>query len=910
MKKSILFLLMFSVLSKAFPQIEQFDKNQIIAGLLIVKLKEDKKEYFSSSTMQKIRNELNDNAIVEIKKIFAYVPAFNDEKNKYGQPRTNLSLLYEIRVNENTNLELLAKNCMKTGNFEYAEPKFKQTFFETPNDPQVNGQYYLQIIKAFEAWETQQGDSNIVIGITDTGMDNDHEDLAGNVFYNYNDPINGIDDDFDGFTDNFRGWDMGENDNNPQIETNPHGIRVSGIASARTNNGIGIAGTGYRTKFLPVKITNASDVITHGYEGMVYAAEMGCQIVNCSWGGTNFSFFGRDVVNYVALDKDVLIVAACGNSSNEDIYYPASYDHVFSVAASNELNHIWTGSTYGVNVDITAPGEAILSPGLDNTYANRSGTSYASPIVAACAAIVKAQFPQYSGIQLGELLRKSTDRIDTIPDNTAFTGKIGSGRINLLKAINQTIPPSIVLHHFNPTDNNDNLFKSGDTVLLNGTITNYLANASYVNIIASCISPHIDFIESIAQFGSMQTYQNNELNNHLKFVVLPNVPTDEPIYIKLSISAGGYVSEQWLKMELNQNYLNLSTNKIATTIGGNGRIGYYKSGTSLGNGFVFNHTNLLYEGGLIIAGSSEKVASNCRRFDDFVSTQALTSDIFTRNGDSLQLIKAYYNDNNASDHKLPVEVHQKTFSWFNDDSFIINEYTVINPTLQGYSNLYAGFFTDWDIDMSANNRTAYDAAHSIGFSYNLENNIYYGAVAGISEANYHFYAFDNVQGGGGGIDISDEFTVEERWFALTNNRLTAGNGTNGSDVVQLLSAGPFNLPGGDSVKIAFAIIGGENQNIITNQAIEAKSRYQQLNPVLISPTQKIQIYPNPAKKEIFISGLTEKARVTIFNALGKPECSIETISGELNSTNLKPGMYLIKIQTGKKTLNQKIIISK
>ncbi|GAI36367.1 unnamed protein product, partial [marine sediment metagenome] len=130
-------------------------------------------------------------------------------------------------------------------------PHYLPELLYTPDDPLNIYQYYLDTIKAYDAWEICKGDSNIVIGITDTGVDIDHEDLQGNIYYNYNDPINGIDDDNDGFIDNFRGWDLGENDNNPQWEINDHGVVVTGIAGARTDNGIGISGVGFKSRFLP-----------------------------------------------------------------------------------------------------------------------------------------------------------------------------------------------------------------------------------------------------------------------------------------------------------------------------------------------------------------------------------------------------------------------------------------------------------------------------------------------------------------------------------------------------------------------------------------------------------------------------------------------------------------------------------
>lgn len=190
------------------------------------------------------------------------------------------STLYEITYNNSIPIKKTINILMATGIIEYAEPLYKIQLLSNPNDPDTASQYYLGLIKAYDAWDISQGDSNIVVGVTDTGTDLDHPDLAAGIAYNYADPINGIDDDGDGYIDNFMGWGFGQNDNDPSVDV-IHGSFVLGLAGAVTNNGIGIAGAGYKTRFLPVKISN-NGVLTTAYEGIVYAADHGCQIINCS----------------------------------------------------------------------------------------------------------------------------------------------------------------------------------------------------------------------------------------------------------------------------------------------------------------------------------------------------------------------------------------------------------------------------------------------------------------------------------------------------------------------------------------------------------------------------------------------------------------------------------------------------
>ena len=114
-------------------------------------------------------------------------------------------------------------------------------------------QFHLAQINVYDAWNVTKGDEDIVIGIIDTGADLDHEDLVGNLYLNADDPIDGEDNDGDGYIDNYYGWDFADNDNSPEADGSTHGTGVSGIAAAATDNNIGIAGIGFKTKFMPIK---------------------------------------------------------------------------------------------------------------------------------------------------------------------------------------------------------------------------------------------------------------------------------------------------------------------------------------------------------------------------------------------------------------------------------------------------------------------------------------------------------------------------------------------------------------------------------------------------------------------------------------------------------------------------------
>ena len=332
---------------------------------------------------------------------------------------------------------------------DWVEPDFVCVADFTPNDPYIGNQWFLSKISAYAAWDIDQGDTNVVIGMVDTGGDLTHPDLMANTFRNWGEiPNNQIDDDNNGYIDDWHGWDFAgahyqnlSEDNDPQIYGSncAHGSNTSGDASEVTNNGIGGAGIGFKCKLLILKCgadddytASGDSYLYHTDNALLYAAQNFSKVINCSFGSTTFSQYTQTVVN-MAFANGKVICASAGNDGLNEISYPAGYNNVVSVAATNSSDQKAYFSNYNSTVDICAPGQGIYSTLWPNTYASWDGTSMSSPIVSGTVALIWSKAPNFTPTQVVTKLKTGVDDISAI--NPGYTGLLGTGRVNAYKCV-------------------------------------------------------------------------------------------------------------------------------------------------------------------------------------------------------------------------------------------------------------------------------------------------------------------------------------------------------------------------------------------------------------------------------------------------------------------------------------------
>lgn len=381
--------------------------------------------------ISKIRQELKESS----DKIKARFPQRAKRAPEKGIP--DLSNWTEIKFDEDSNIKEIIRELKDDPHVITAQPNYEMVSEGIPDDTYFSRQWGLnntgQILPEFgeggtpdadidapDAWDIAQGDG-IVVAVVDTGVDYTHLDLDDNML---------------------PGWDFGNNDADPmEYPGGYHGTHVSGIIAAEGNNNAGVIGVAPDAMIMPVKVfTDAGSSNTSLVKsGIMYAVDHGADVINNSMGcagpcPSNPSV--EDAVDYARAHGVIVAFAAMNENADVKDYSPQNMKEPLVVANSDFNDQRYSSSSYGVTVDVAAPGRRIVSTTPDNGYLYLTGTSMASPHVAGLAALLLSNNPDLTLDEIDQIIRASADDIES----PGFDMLSGYGRINAYDALGISSP--------------------------------------------------------------------------------------------------------------------------------------------------------------------------------------------------------------------------------------------------------------------------------------------------------------------------------------------------------------------------------------------------------------------------------------------------------------------------------------
>lgn len=873
----------------------------------------------------------------------------------------------------------------------YAEPKYIRKMHLTPNDPKL--EKYINTHNFTDAWDLSSGSENLLIAIVDGGVGYTHPELNDHLWVNQEevpptlepqadqngdgkvtatevrtyieehegdnngdgtidlqDALSGsssfmdnLDTDNNNFTDDLFGWDFWASgsssgqitsDNNPFHDETDHGTHVAGIAAAETNNNQGIAGAAFTTTYMAVKAggaTGNSNSIGFGFNGMIYAAQQGADVINCSWGSSGSSQAEQDVIDLVT-EMGSLVVASAGNESANQISYPAGYDRVLSVGSVSSNGSASSYTNYGYSLDVLATGNDIQSTSFDEKYTSKSGTSMSTPVVSGLAALVRDLHPGWTAERIGMQIRASASYIYS-NNGSKYDHKLGHGSIRAFKALNTDLPGlKVVSHSFVNRDGQKLIPGQPGTLQL--TLTNLGSTTSNLQIDLNSLNEQgIALENSTRQLGSIAT--GDTLSTSFSITISEEFDLSQTPTLRVNFKDDNYgYTDFGIVRYQSLLYDVLAANNVKTSLAADGTIGFTnplsQSGgvgfiprTPDGSGGYNAGDNLLFEGGLMIETGG--VLFDAVRSTDGVSRDFAPLEVF--------LSKAVENGEGAmgsarfrskTDSIPAYNIDLRAYAFDNPDlsNVVFVKYTIKNPSsFAVMEDVYVGLFNDWDIGNAGNNSTSYSEADSILYLSDstvgsTQPKVAVAHLGPISSA----LAIDNtIEGRRDSLffGLYDGFTDTEKKIALKAG--TERTDIENTDVSAVISSGPYTINPGAQISVGFVYAFGNTTAGLRNRIATARAEAPfQVSSTGVAVADKVpnqtrlyQNYPNPFSKRTRLRldiRKTTNISLVIYDVLGRKVRTLlnrQLKAGKhfipLRAGNLSSGVYFVRLKTEKTT---------
>lgn len=879
-----------------------------------------------------------------------------------------LSRTYILTLsNKSETLELVRRLGAVPG-VVYAEPFYTYTLTDIPDDPQIgqDGHNYFEYHHFFDAWSVSKSSEDVVIAILDTGVLYTHEDLQQSLWRNP-DPGRAsevfplIANDTIGWNfwqsgDIFNGEEPVQN-NNPIGDFNDHGTFVAGLAAADTDNGIGMAGTGFRAQYMPVRIGGTQQYprnVPFGPYGVLYAAINGADIINCSFGSPNFSFFFADIVQ-AATDMGSLVVAAAGNNANDVPFFPASYDVVLSVGA--ELGDL-SGrranfSSYGYFVDVFAVGQSVLGTSFifnENTgaytdvYRRSSGTSFAAPIVSGLAALIRHAHPDWSPQRIAAQIRSTATSLDS--QNPGLRSRMGTGSIHAHRAVTD-IQPAIILESFEVVNRNSRKANMGEDATLRLNLRNVGDPVTGLRFTFSSVQGEILYTMPIQDVAAIGEGDLRRVEVPLRISNETN-PALAPVF-RVDISNPQNYRNFLIMPYFDYDYDLVEAADFTLSVGSDGTFAYRATENYFGGAGMRDQfgQSLIYEASFMLAarpGNFFYVLDNTRstnmRNRDFESQRWFRFAPETKRG-----FTQFVAENELKILGIVVRKEVISGEVAGIPNTLFFRYLITNHSNQDISAMYPGVFINWQIPSYLTNVVHFSPGDSLQIVHGGSENAPYVSLAHLGNVASAFAInntsqmtlqaaqnrtdslsfgiyFDNSQTGFNG------FTDGEKRIALRAGlEKTALDST---DVSTVSSSGPFVFPKGAQVSTGFVLSYAMSKETLQTQVAEARS----VNLFPVSPPgfpegiqepvelpEKLVLFPafpnpfNPGTEITYYLDGVYHVQIEVFDMLGR---RVQTLVQEqqaegfyrtrFQAAGLASGHYLIVLRAGQEIATQRVTL--
>ena len=822
----------------------------------------------------------------------------------------------------------MAERLQKQAAISFAEPWYVAQTQAAPNDPMFNSQDALAVMGLSQAWDEELGVETKVIAISDNGTYQGHDDLVGNLWTNTSEIAgNGLDDDNNGFIDDHRGYNFTylEDGTDPGNTTNNrnqgHGTRVAGISSATMNNSIGMAGVGGKCRFFPLKtaMTTGGGII-YGYQSLMYAADMGFSVVNASWGITKPpSVVDQAVIDY-CLAKGITITASAGNHGNglsgdgwNLLNFPSAYDGVLGVGETSTQDQITTSSGLGHNAGVVAPGKNAVSTEASGGYGtNNTGTSFAAPMAAGVAGLVRSKWPMLTPRQVNAHLRQTADNIDS--KNPGYEAVLPR-RLNAAQAlrIEPMSQPSLRIESVTRTHTDGRpavRYSDGDTLDFTYVLVNDLGSTQSLSIsLLASISNgwNATIVSSNVQTSAIGSGQSRSVGV-FRVAILRTAPL--PLIFSLHCEDdGGYEDELLDYLYPSSRMSTMQNDALAYSVGDDGTFGF-SSGLLTRQGIGFNWTRgywLLSPSGMILSESNSKVVKG---FDNLTNRSGFVAE--------KQFIEPNPESGVMVDENEPigVRVHQR-FTFPNEtDAATVMSISLENRSASALTDLAAGYYFDWDVGNAGADNFTRLAPEALPTTFRE-----LGAAQLFARAGVDAVVVCAV------VSTEPSFESQAAGMMLWD-MVDDQDGLTDSDVLQLLSSGTsiqtavvgdacgvlgMRFPGelAPGARHSFMIVIGVGAT--ASEASELVRRtILEPNSVIEVGGSTIRLYPNPAASSIVVEHSEFTSKIQIINATGQIVLQTNVAFGMqetvLDVSSLSAGSYTVASSSMSSVSTQRMVV--